>query len=157
MECSCFGHFVLLSCICPSIFPEEGALYSLPLRAGACQSVAGCQEGKAGWSVPGSLVTLYHVQTGFGRGPQSPRWHLILSCPCLQQSHPDTGSTQLLCHLRGGHITPRGSTRKSWGFCHAWVTPEGGHLVLQYSVPGTVSTNIQHCQALYLAVPVLSL
>lgn len=84
-----------------------------PPRAGEYQAMAGCQWGKGGWSVPSSLVTLHHVQTGFGRGPQSPRWHLILSCHCLQQSHPDTVSTQLLCHLRGGHITPRSSTRKS--------------------------------------------
>lgn len=30
-----------------------------------------------------------------------------------RQSHPDTGSTQLLSHLRGGHIPLRGSTRRT--------------------------------------------
>lgn len=63
-----------------------------------------------------ALLVLPHVTGSCGASsltptpPQSPRWHLTLSCCCLQ-SHPDTGSAQLLRHPKCDPVT-------QWGACH---------------------------------------
>lgn len=63
--------------------PGRGSpVQSTPESRGVSGSSARCQEGEGGQDVPCSLVMLHHVQTGFGRGPRSPRWHLTLSCHC---------------------------------------------------------------------------
>lgn len=64
---------------------EPCAVY--PQELGSVRQQCGCQKGKGGRSVPSSLVLLHLMHTGFGRGPRSPRWHLMLSC---HSSHPLT-------------------------------------------------------------------